>query len=181
MGQTAEHGAPQARQTGFTPRHGALDRDSTQNALSAPRGAADLAQGSDDADLTQSTATACMCTCTASCIQHMAHCSVLCVHPFWQMFLAVCTHSCYSVLCAAATAATAAAAAVAVSLQGQIHQGADTDGEKQGCPRLTAPKRSAELFLQSERLARQYYPDDNNPNNALRCEWGPCCVAGGGG
>lgn len=98
-----------------------------------------------------------------------------------NMFLAVCTHSYFSVLCAAATAATAAAAAVAVSLQGQIHQGADTDGEKQGCPRLTAPKRSAELFLQSERLARQYYPDDSNPNNALRCEWGPCCVAGGGG
>ena len=84
MGQTAEHGAPQARQTGFTPRHGALDRDSTQNALSAPRGAADLAQGSDDADLTQSTATSCKYTWTASCIQHMPHCSVLCVHPFWQ-------------------------------------------------------------------------------------------------
>jgi hypothetical protein len=60
MSHTAEHGAAQKRQTTLTPRHGALDRDSTQNAMSAPRGAADLAQGSDDADLTQGSATACM-------------------------------------------------------------------------------------------------------------------------
>lgn len=58
-------------------------------------------------------------------------------------------------------------------LQGQIHAGADVDGSKQGCPRVTAPTWASEIFIQKPDVVERYYEDSAGHNTVygkLHCK-----------